>query len=194
MVAAAEGQPAWSVPFALAAATVVNLMQLAVIGWGGTAAGWVVYMLQNGGPPRHEINEPTSGPASWYGYMPFSFPWIYFAITGIALLVVVVIVTVRPALRFTPNRKGWDMWRTTPGFLTVIGVIFAGSMGWAIGHYTALESLADPYLIGPVAAGLAALVALAVFLRERATAPPAEPERGARRVPPRSRRKAPKRG
>jgi hypothetical protein len=174
--------------------TVVNLLQLAVIGWGGIAAGWVIYMLANGGPPRHEINEPTSGPASWLGYMPFTFSWVYYAFTGAVLLAVVVFVTVRPALRFTPTRKGWDMWRTTPGFLTVIAVLFAGSMGWAIGHFTPLTTIENPYLIGPVLAGVAALVALAVFLRERATAPPPEPVRGARRVPPRPRRKAPKRG
>ena len=194
MVAPVEGHPSWTARFALAAITVVNLLQLAVIGWGGIAAGWVVYMLANGGPPRHEINEPTSGPASWYGYMPFTFSWVYYAVTGIVLLAVVVIVTVRPSLRFTPTRKGWDMWRTTPGFLSVIGIIFAGSMGWAIGHFTALESIADPYLIGPGAAALATVIALVVFLRERAAAPPPEPVRGERRMPPRPRRKAPKRG
>lgn len=193
MVAPREGHPSWSIPFALAAITVVNLLQLAVIGWGGIAAGWSVYMIANGGPPRHEINEPTSGPASWYGYMPFTFSWIYYAATALVLLIVVLIVVIRPALRFTPTRKGWDMWRTTPGFLAVIAGIFTVSMGWAIGHFTPLSSIADPYLVGPVLAGLAAVVATVVYLRERASAPPAEPVRGERRVPPRP-RKAKKRG
>lgn len=187
----AQGQPSWSIPFALAAITVANLLQLAVLGWGGIAANWSIYMLANGGPPRHEINEPTSGPASWYGYMPFSYSWIYFAVTGLVLLAVVVIVSVRPALRFIPTRKGWDMWRTTPGFLAALGILFAGTMAWAIGHYSSLDSLSDPYLLGPVAAAVATVIALVVFLRERASAPPPEPVRGERRA---SRRKAAKHG
>lgn len=181
-------------PFALAAAIVANLLQLAVVGWGGIVANWVIYMLDNGGPPRHEINEPTSGPASWYGHMPFAFSWIYYAVTAVVLLVIVVIIVARPALRFTPRRQGWDMWRTTPGFLAVIGGVFTVSMGWAIGHFTPLTTVADPYLIGPVLAGIATVIATVVYLRDRASAPPTEPVRGERRTPPRPRRKVQKRG
>ena len=130
---AADGQPTWSIPFGIAAITVVNLMRLAVIGWGGIAANWSIYMLAHGGPPRHEIFEPRSGPASWRGYMPFTYPWIYFAMTGLVFLLVVVVSSFWPALRFTPMRKGRDMWHTTPGFLAALGA-FRGKHG--MGHRT----------------------------------------------------------
>lgn len=163
----------------LAGASTANLLQLAVIGWGSVPFNMVMYFAVNGHPPPAEVNERSTGGNFWRPFMEYPLPWQYFFVSSAVFLAIVIAVTLFPALRFAPKRKGWEAWRTTPIFLTVLGVVFALT-AYGIGDkYVLIDSVTNPYLFGTYLAVLgAAISALTVARARRSTSQREDVRRG----------------
>jgi hypothetical protein len=99
--------------------------------------------------------------------MSVSLPWQYFAATGLLFLAVVVVVTLRPALKLAPTRRGWEFWRTTPVFLASLGGLLVLSSWWVVSYYSQLGSPAEPYLVGIYACLVGVLISVATAILAR---------------------------
>jgi hypothetical protein len=145
------------VTVSISAATVLSST---IIGMLGIAANQVWYMMANGGVPSKPDDGFTSRQEQWAGHMMFSLPWWYFAFTG-ALVLVVAVVAVNPRWQFhSPNPK-YFAYRTTSGYLVIVGVLLALLHNFACGFYAPPGEAFGPYTIGPALCLIAALVSLA---------------------------------
>jgi len=163
----------------------INFLQSIIIGWLSVPLNMILYLGMHGQAPPRPPSGDTRGPDYWLGYFVFVLPWWYFATTGIILLAVAVLLVVRPQYRFTPASLRVIAWRTTPGFLAVMGFVVAFALFTVALYHAELSSATDPYLIGTYAAAVGGIFSLAAFLGTRSRRP-------ARRRP--TQRKAASRG
>lgn len=125
-----------------------NILQAVLFGWVSVPVNMLTYLVRYGQAPERSEAGRTTGVDYWAGNFAFVLPWWYFALTGLIYLAVVIVVTVRPSLVFVPTNPKYALWRTTPLFLGIAGIVLGFSLFIVVRYHTTLESAGDPYLVG----------------------------------------------
>lgn len=152
----------------------VNFLQSIVFGWLSVPGNMVLYLMKHGQAPARPESNDTRGPDYWVGNFIAVLPWWYFAATGVILLAVSVFLVLRPAYRVAPASIRTVAWRTTPGFLALMGFFVALALVTVARYHVVLTGPADPYLYGTYAAALGGIISLCAYLvarRRKAGAP-----------------------
>ena len=144
-------------------ASATAILTSVVFGMLGIALNQAWYMIANGSVPSKPEEGFTSRQEQWAGHMMFTLPWWYFALTG-AVVLAVAIVAVNPRWRFHPANPKYFAYRTTAGYLVIVGVLLALLHNFAAGFYDLSGETFSLYSIGPALCLLSAVVALAAKL------------------------------
>ena len=151
-----------SIDARVALATVIvsttNILVFTLIEMGLLIVNLVVHLATHGAVSTNSGTRHGIRPSDYIGQLLFVTPWYVFALHGLVVLMVAV-VSLSPRYRFVAQlTRRKLMYRTTPGFLAVVALIFSLYQWSVIANYDGLQSILDPYWIGPVLCLIASVV------------------------------------